>query len=470
MLLFKTLRLYANVNLFGLLPQGLKNIHSYIHLKTLTKEPDFLANSHLLCYYFRNLLNMMRILSILFSIIFFLNIRAESPAKTGVLLKKELIKTFTDQELKAFFKANKIPAIFLAAKKGVNIYDVLYSTTYADGSIVKASGLVFAPIGEKRKLPMMVYNQGTEICRERALTFRGEQAMCMAYATDDYLVLMPDYVGMAEGDRCHLYLHAATEAQATVDMMDAVTQNIETFGVKGYDKIFLSGYSQGGHACLATHRLLQEKYADKYKVTASSPMSGPYDVYYSVYEGRNKHYDYPGYMAYLFKGYYESIGKPEKVGEVFISPIDSLLPPLLNGYYPMSEVDKLLPDTAFKAVKPEFYKEFEENPNQPFRKYLESNNVYDWKPDAPVQLCYCDNDEQVTYKNSVIAYETMKKNGAKKVELWRAGKKFRHISCALFSMVYTKMFFDGFVHNRPGSHGPAFKRLLLNIGKLGVKP
>lgn len=390
--------------------------------------------------------------------------------RAGILLKKELIKSFSAIELKTFFKANGIPAIFLGAKEGINIYDVLYTSTYVDGSIVKASGLVFAPQNQSKKIPMMVYNQGTEICKERSLTFRGEQSMCMAYATDNYLVLMPDYIGMAEGDRCHLYLHAQTEADATIDMMNAVTDSIHSFGVKGFNQLFLSGYSQGGHACLATHRELQEKYADRYKVTASSPMSGPYDVEYTVYEGRNKHYDYPGYMAYMMKGFYESIGKPNDLGEVFISPTDTLLPPILNGNYPMGEVDKLLPDTAFKAVKPEFYKAFVADSNQPFRKYLRENSVYNWKPEAPVQLCYCDNDEQVTYKNSIIAYETMKANGAKNVELWRAGKKFKHISCALFSIVYTKMYFDGFVHNRPGTRGPVFKRILLSIGKLGVKP
>ncbi|MCS6819718.1 MAG: lipase family protein [Chitinophagales bacterium] len=388
----------------------------------------------------------------------------------GSLLEKHLVKSFSSEELKAFFKKIRVPSIFLAAKKGVNVFEIIYTTRYADGNIIRASGLVFAPVGERRKLPMLVYNQGTDICRERAITFRGEQAMCLAYATDDYLVLMPDYVGMGKGDRCHLYLHAETEASATVDMIIAVTDSIETFGVKGYNKLFLSGYSQGGHACMATHRKLQEEYADRFKVTASAPMSGPYDVFYSVFEGRNKRYDYPGYMAYLIKSYYETNGYPERIGEVFVKPIDSLLPPLLTGEFPMHEINKLLPDTAFKAVREDFYRDFETNPDNPFRQYLIKNSVYNWAPEAPVKLYYCDNDEQVTYKNSIIAYETMKKNGAKKVELWRAGKKFKHVNCALFAIIYAKMFFDGFVHDRPGSHGPAFKRLLLNIGKLAIRP
>ena len=135
----------------------------------------------------------------------------------------------------------------------------------------------------------------------------------------------------------------------------------------------------------------------------------------------------------------------------------------------MDELNRELPDTAFLSVRKEYFEDFENNPEHPFRKYLSENNVHDWKPEAPVMLCYCKGDEQVNYQNSIRTYEAMKRNGATKVELWDAGKKFGHINCALFSMVYTKMYFDGYVKNRPGSHGPHFKRFLLNIGKVGVK-
>jgi len=38
----------------------------------------------------------------------------------------------------------------------------------------------------------------------------------------------------------------------------------------------------------------------------------------------------------------------------------------------------------------------------------------------------------------------MKKNGSKTIKLRRATKKFGHVNCAIFTSIYTKMWFDSF--------------------------
>jgi hypothetical protein len=381
-----------------------------------------------------------------------------------------LIKNYPEKELQAFFKQQHIPKIMLGVKQGLNIYEVVYTTTYSDGSLVKASGMLYVPQGADKPSPTMIYNHGTEICRESCFDGTGEQSICLAFATDGYIVVSPDYIGKGKGEREQLYLDAATESGASVDMLLAVTDLLPKLNATRGPQLFVTGYSQGGHAAMATHRFLQEKYSDRFPVTASSPMSGPYDVESTVYASRRKHYDYPGYLVFMLATYYETLGSVAKMKEALVAPYDTILPALVNGAWPMEVIDANMPDTAFKAVKKEFYTDFDQNPNSPFRKYLASNNVYNWKPEVPMQLCYCKGDDQVTYKNSVTAYETMKKNGAKNVELWQSGKKFHHVNCALFAVIYTKMFFDEFREGRPHRHGPLFKRLLLNVGKLAVKP
>lgn len=393
-----------------------------------------------------------------------------APAKAGDIVSYDLIKNYPQEELKAFFKQQHIPSVMLGVKHGINIYEVVYLTTYADGSLVRASGMLFVPQANTEPAPTMIYNHGTEICRESIFDGTGEQSICLAFATDGYIVLCPDYIGKGLGDRSQLYLDAKTEAGASVDMLIAVNDLLPSLQIKKGDQLFVTGYSQGGHAAMATHRLLQTQYADRFPVTASSPMSGPYDVENTVYTTRRKHYDYPGYLAFMLASFYETQGGMQLMRDALVAPYDTILPKLVGGAWPMEVIDANMPDTAFKAVKNEFYLDFEQNKNSPFRQYLASNNVYDWKPDAPVQLCYCKGDEQVTYKNSLTAYETMKKNGARHVELWQAGRKFHHVNCALFAVIYTKMFFDEFREGRPMRHGPLYKRLLLDIGKLAVKP
>lgn len=394
----------------------------------------------------------------------------DASAQAGKIVEYNLIRNFPQQELKTFFKEHHIPQIMLGVKQGINIYEVVYLTTYTDGSLVKASGMLFVPQGAATPSPVMIYNHGTELCRESYFDGEGEQSICLAFATDGYIVLCPDYIGKGKGERCQLYLDARTESGASVDMLVAVDSLLPQLNITRGPQLFVTGYSQGGHAAMATHKLLQEKYSDRFPVTASSPMSGPYDVETTVYATRQKKYIYPGYLMFLLATFYETKGGVELMKEALNAPYDTIMPPLINGGWPMEVIDAQMPDTAFQAVKKQFFVDFDQNKDSPFRKYLASNNVYDWKPDAPMQLCYCKGDNQVTYKNSVTAYETMKKNGAKNVELWEAGKKFDHFNCALFAVIYTKMFFDEFREGRPTHHGPLFKRLLLNVGKLAVKP
>jgi len=388
----------------------------------------------------------------------------------GRLLNYRVVKNFEAQELKDFFKTHHIPRLVLPVNMGLKVYEVIYTTTYIDSSVIKASGLLYVPQTNNLKLPLMVYNHGTEVCRERSASFTDEQTIGLAFAADGYIVMTPDYIGLGEGDHSQLYLNAHAEAQATVDMLLAAKDLLALLDVNTSDKLFVAGYSQGGHAAMATARLLQSNYADRFKVTAAAPMSGPYDLENTVYEGRRKEYVYPGFLMMLLKSYLDSEGQYNRLNTLLVSPYDTVVPPLLNGEYPLAEIDKVLPDTIFKAVNPVFYTDFENNPNSPFRVFLRNNNVYDWKPEMPMKLCYCDGDEEVTYQNSITAYNTMKQNGSKTVHLWRAGKKFGHVNCALFAVVYTKMFFDGFRNGRPGSNGPHFKRLLINIGKLAVSP
>lgn len=389
-------------------------------------------------------------------------------AATSQVVSYSLVRSFPKDELSAFFKAHHIPKLILPVIDGIDVYEVIYTTLYADSSEVKASGLLYVPHAKFKELPLMIYDHGTTICRERSNSFTGEQSICLAFATDGYIVIAPDYVGMGSGERDQLYLDAFTESHASVDMLIASTHLLPMLDAKVSDKLFVTGYSQGGHAAMATTRLLQTEHADRFRVTAASPMSGPYDLESMVYDGRNGSYDYPVFLMMLLRTYYIDQGNVGALANALIEPYCKTIPPLMDGEYTFDQINDNLPDTVFKVLATAFYTDYDTNPKSNFKAFLRKNNVYDWRPEMPMQLCYCDRDEEVTYKNSITAYETMKKNGAQKVELWRSGKKFGHVHCALFSVIYTKMYFDGFMKGRPGSHGPRFVRMLVNIGKLAV--
>ena len=62
-------------------------------------------------------------------------------AQAGKMMEYSVIKKFSQGELQIFFKEQHIPRILLEAKQGIDIYEVIYMTTYSDGNPVKASAI-----------------------------------------------------------------------------------------------------------------------------------------------------------------------------------------------------------------------------------------------------------------------------------------------------------------------------------------
>jgi hypothetical protein len=101
-----------------------------------------------------------------------------------------------------------------------------------------------------------------------------------------------------------------------------------------------------------------------------------------------------------------------------------------------------MPKIPSDIVKPEIVKEFKTDPNFPFMERLKENNLTDWKPQAPVQLCFCKGDREVSYKNSVVAYNHMKALGVTHIKLNNLSDHLDHNTCAAFAVLATKAFFD----------------------------
>lgn len=387
-------------------------------------------------------------------------------ATNAKLESYEKVASYTLADLKTFWQKTGVPEFIAPLSNGIDVYEVIYQSTWIDSTPIKASGLYFVPQGNHQNLPLIVYHHGTQIEKDRKIRLGGEQGICIGFAADGYAVLMPDYFGLGKGEKKHLYIHAETEALAAIDMHRSVRQLNSLLGITWSDKLFITGYSQGGHAAMATHIKMQKDYPNEFKVTASAPMSGPYDVSGDQGSVMFKEYSHPGYLPYLIYSYQEVYKLVPDVNAIFKAPYDTLLPPLFDGTHSMGYINKLLPAIPKDIMTDEIVRAFLEDSNFVFRRALQQNDVYNWKPEAPVLLCYCKGDEQVSYKNSITAHKTMKANGAKNVRLKHCGKKFSHGTCALYTVIFTKMWFDSFVDgSENGKKGPVVKRMLVNMSK-----
>lgn len=78
----------------------------------------------------------------------------------------------------------------------------------------------------------------------------------MGFTVDGYVVAFTDYIGLRHGEKFHLYQHAVTEAMASVDFIKAIQQLLSNLKIETNCQLFLTGYSQGGHASIATHKYI----------------------------------------------------------------------------------------------------------------------------------------------------------------------------------------------------------------------
>lgn len=387
------------------------------------------------------------------------------------LISYDYYKKVSMEDFASTMRKNRVPQSFVKSNYDVDVYDILYWTKWHDGSKIKASGLYFVPAGLKDALPLIVNHHGTRVISGRAKDLAGEEYMSVAMATDGYLVAMPDYIGLGRGEKFHLYQHAESIGQSTIDIIIACRELDEKLGIKRNGQLFLTGYSEGGYATLAAQKLIQEKYSDQIKVTAASAMSGAYDMAGIQSGVMFRKYSQPHYLPYLLNSYNEVYNiAGDDISVIYNPPYDSIVPMLFDGKHNIRSINNALPDVPGNMIRDSFLALFRNDTNFAFTKALKMNQLYDWKPEQPLQLCYCNSDEQVMYQNSIKAFRTMKKNGAKHIMLRNGGRKYNHYKCAIFSGLYTKMYFDSFRKgSKYGRKGPVLKRIELGIAKLFIK-
>lgn len=338
------------------------------------------------------------------------------------------------------------------AKYNVANYKVLYTTQDVDGNPSTASGLLSIPLKNCDSVSMVVYNHGT-VLRKNDVPSRNnfESIIGKVFASRGYVAVMPDYLGLGDSPGLHPYLHAETQATATIDMMRAVREALAD-SIMGYNlnsEVFLTGYSQGGHACMATAKYIKdESLQNEFNIVAAAPASGPYNLAGSQSEVflNNQPYSNPGYVVYLLLGMNEAYGGTlfSSPSEILKAPYDVLIPPYFNGNFPMDSVNSKLPATVSGYIEDSVLNAFvADTINQQHWLWtiLNDNNNYDWLPDMEMRMYYCTNDEQVNFQNSLDAFAAMTANGATKVKAVGKGA-FNHGGCVSPSIEGAVRLFD----------------------------
>lgn len=365
-------------------------------------------------------------------------IAASVPAHTQVLISDSLIATFTIEELEDEGIAD--PENAIAA------YKLVYNTVDPFGQPTIASGAVVIPVGTDCTHSIAAYMHGTVLDREGVPSrLSGEMLVAYYLSAFRYVSVLPDYLGLGDSPGPHPYMHAASEASAAVDMLRAAREFCEAMDVDLNGQLFLTGYSQGGHVCMATHRLIEQQLSQEFAVTASAPCSGPYDASGVQAQAITAEVPYPApyylpYVLFSYKHVYPWLY--DDVQEVVLEPWATLLPPLFQGNNGSGAVDAIMPEVPNDILVPAMFDAFLTDPDHPFREALRDNDLYDWAPQARLRMFYCDADDHVFHENSLVTVQAMQANGAPDVLAINAGSGLDHNGCAFPALLAVKSVFD----------------------------
>ncbi len=343
-----------------------------------------------------------------------------------------------------------IPDGLLPIDFNVAKYRVTYPMDYL-GQSHDVSGAMFLPVDEEGNtaacaLPTHTYMHGTVFLREGAPSYDGfEGELGFLMASGGMIGLMPDYLGLGSSeDVLHPYVHAASEAEAGIALLEAVTALQDELGIGLTGEHFVSGYSQGGHAAMAMAKRMQEDPDAGFPLAAAAPMSGPYDMSGTQLPAgmAQDEYSNPAYLAYTLLAWQQTYGNIYvDLSEIFQEPYASGLPPFFDGETEGFVINEYLAGPTEDIVQPGALEGLMSE-DHPFFIAAQDNDLYQWVPESPVQMYYCTEDEQVFYDNALVAEAWMNDNGATQVTTINGGP-LDHGGCALLAILGGTVWING---------------------------
>ena len=210
-------------------------------------------------------------------------------------------------------------------------------------------------------------------------------------AMDGYISVLPDYLGLGDGPGVHPYTHAESEATASIDMLKAATLLCmdQQIMAKPNGNLYLSGYSQGAHAALATQRELENHPLTGLTLQKTVAGSGAYSLSfiqkYLVFN--HPQYTNPSVLPYILQGYQSVYGNLySSLSDVFVSPYDVDMPGYFNGLKDVEEIDSYLPATWKSMFVPKYLWNMQYRYFHPVNAALRDNDLIKWKP-KPTCIC-----------------------------------------------------------------------------------
>jgi predicted esterase len=240
---------------------------------------------------------------------------SESPKTSvgGVLRSVTDTQSYSFDQVRAAITSSIPSAQQRAPLYDVDRYTARITSTDANNKEIEIVVQYFVPkLAQSQQLPMYVFGSGTTGIADRCAPSRENVAVAnwgnytshmLAYASQGYIGVFTDYEGFNDPSRIHHYFHAEHEARVMLDAARAASLVLRErqAAAAPTSSIFLTGYSQGGHAAYAA-RDAADRYAPELKVLGVIGYAPAVDVAALLREA-------PALAPYLITAYADTYGK-----------------------------------------------------------------------------------------------------------------------------------------------------------------
>jgi len=353
---------------------------------------------------------------------------ASSPSspRGDLLGAPTVVATLSAAQIDALTAGYGLQELTPPAQHDVEVVQIDYQTPGVQkGELTNASGAILIPRGANvtGPLPLLVYARATTL--DKAHTVADPSApetrlLMIFYASQGYAVVSSDYLGYARSAYPYApYIHSDSEASAVIDAVRAARQAAPALGLALDGKLLITGYSQGGHAAMATLRAMERDHAAEFDVVAAAPSAGPYSVSVGMINGIAN--AMVGVQVFLP---FEITAWQKVYGDVYARPDDVFTAPYaatIETLFPSADVaglPALLPagtpaqarDAIFQGA---FMADLATNPRNGVAVAARKQDlVAGWHPRAPVLLCGSSGDPVVDFKVSQAAWVNFKSLGS----------------------------------------------------------
>lgn len=375
------------------------------------------------------------------------------------LVSYKFIKQYSAEEMAnqinvTFSNASQEISNLVASATAVKAYKIRYRTQNVKGRRIIVSGLVVFPDPDDGRFPVLQYQHCTQFDRwdvPSNLLDEGawEAPSVMAlFAAHGYIVSMPDYIGQGKSRGFHPYLHKESMAISSADMLNAVQELCQRLEIETDSKLFISGFSQGGHAAMALHEYIESNAgAQPFQLVASAPIDGPYDLS-SCWDHFCHVNDSFSFIvaSRIYLAYKKIYRFRAKAREVFVFPYNRKIQKVFNGKNDETELKGIFKDDMNKMMSKKFL-DMVAAGEHPLSRELAQNNTCDFLPIAPIRFYHSPKDNIVPYEISETACENMKNLGAVDVEVIDSGDYNPgtfHAGSFVNSTLMAKVWFDSF--------------------------